>query len=145
MEEELSKFGRAGVEWEAFRPEDCTTSEVVCHVFRKFISISQGWVSKDMWRYSKADEGGSCGDELSGDSWCDEVDRYQLLPLGGGWFGRCRSARLRWCLYDTSKWSKWVGVSLVARRGEVGVGSVDWGVLGVSYVESREVSGYVCW
>ena len=117
MAKELSKFGRAGVEWEAFRPEACTTSEVVCHVFRKFISISQGWVSKDMWWYNKADEGGSCGDELSGDSWCDEVDRYQLLPLGGSWFGRCRSAKLWWCLYDTSNWSKWVGVKLGTRGG----------------------------
>ena len=27
--EELSKFGWAGVEWETFRLEDCTASEVV--------------------------------------------------------------------------------------------------------------------
>ena len=117
MTEELSEFGRAGVEGETFRSEDCTASDVIFQVFRKFVSISRGWVCKDMWRYSKADEGGSCGDELSGDSWGDKVDRYQLLPLGCGWFGRCRGTRLRWCLYDASKWSMWVGVSLGTRGG----------------------------
>jgi hypothetical protein len=38
--EELSKFGWAGVEWESFRPEDCTAREAVFQVFRKLISIS---------------------------------------------------------------------------------------------------------
>ena len=123
--EKLSELRRAGVEWEAFCLESCTAREVILQVFREFIAISRSWYSKDMRRYSNADKGGSCGNELRGDSWCDEVDWYQLLPLGGSWLGRCWSARLRWCLYDASKWSKWVGVNRGARGGEVGVGSVD--------------------
>ena len=80
--EKLSKFGRAGIEWEAFRPEDCTPSEVVFQVFCEFIAIEQSWVSQDMRRYGNADEGGSCGDELRSDSWRDEIDWYQLLLVG---------------------------------------------------------------
>ena len=32
VSEELSKFRWAGVEWEAFCPEDCAAGERVCHV-----------------------------------------------------------------------------------------------------------------
>ena len=38
--EELSKFGWAGVEWESFRPKDCTARETVFQVLRELVSIS---------------------------------------------------------------------------------------------------------
>ena len=69
--EVLSKFGWAGVEWEAFRPEDCAASDVVCHVFHELISISQGWVGRNMRWYSDTIKGSSCRNVLSGDSRCD--------------------------------------------------------------------------
>ena len=100
--EELSELRRAGVEWEAFCPENGTSREVILHVFREFIAISRSWVSQNMRRYSNADKRGSCGNELRGDSWCDEIDWYQLLLLGGSWFGRCWGVRLWWCLNNAS-------------------------------------------
>ena len=100
--EKLSKLSRAGVEREAFCSENGTSREVILHVFREFIAIAQSWVSQDMRRYGNADERGSCGDELRGDSWCDEIDWYQLMLLGGSWFERGWSARLRWCLNNAS-------------------------------------------
>ena len=113
--EKLSELRRAGVEWEAFCPENTTSREVILHVFREFIAIVQRWVSQDMRRYGNADERGSCGDELRGDSWGDEIDWYQFLLLGGSWSGRCWSARLRWCLNNASNWARWVGVNLGTR------------------------------
>ena len=38
--EELSELRRAGVEWEAFCPEDCAARDVVLQVFHEFIAIS---------------------------------------------------------------------------------------------------------
>ena len=76
MTEELSKFRRTGVEWEPFCPENCAAREAVFQVLRKFVSIAQGWVGKDMWRYGDTDEWSSCGDKLGCDSWGDEVDWY---------------------------------------------------------------------
>ena len=40
MTEELSEFGRAGVEWELFCPEDCAAREAVFQVRRELVSIS---------------------------------------------------------------------------------------------------------
>ena len=100
--EKLSKLSRAGVEREGFCPENSTSRKVILHVFREFVAIAQSWVSQDMRRYGNADERGSCGDELRGDSWCDEIDWYQLLLLEGSWFGCCWSARLQWCLNNAS-------------------------------------------
>ena len=102
MAEKLSKLSRAGVKREAFCPENGTSREVILHVFHEFVAIAQGWVSQDMRRYSNADKRGSGGDELRGDSWCDKIDWYQLLLLGGSWFGRCWSTGLRCCLNDAS-------------------------------------------
>ena len=61
MSEKLSKLSRAGVEREAFCPENRTSREVILHVFREFIAIAQSWVSQDMRWYGNADERGSCG------------------------------------------------------------------------------------
>ena len=141
--EELSELRRAGVEWEAFCPEDCTASEVVLQVFREFIAISRSWYSKDMRRYSNADKGGSCGNELRGDSWCDEVEWYQLLPLGGSWFGRCWSARLLWCLNSASNRARCMG-SVWVLGGEGGKGLTEGG-LRVSYVSGRQFIKCGCW
>ena len=100
--EKLSKLSRAGVEREIFCPENGTSGEVILHVFREFVAIAQSWVSQNMRWYGNADERGSCGDELRSDSWRDEIDWYQLLLVGGNWFGRCWSARLWWCLDNAS-------------------------------------------
>ena len=115
--EKLSKLSRARVEREAFCPENGTFREVILHVFHEFIAIAQSWVSQDMRRYGNSDERGSCGDELRSDSWRNEIYWYQLLLLGGSWFGRCWSARLWWCLNNASSEARWVRVSLGARQG----------------------------
>ena len=51
--------------------------------------------------YCNADKRGSSGDELCGDGWCDQIDWYQLL-LVGGWFGGCGSTGLGGSLNDAS-------------------------------------------
>ena len=101
MAEEFCKLSWAGVKREAFCPEDGTARNVILHVFHEFVAIAQCWVSRDMRRYCNADKRGAGWDELRGDSWCDQIDWYQLL-LVSGWFGRCGSTRFGWSLNNAS-------------------------------------------
>ena len=76
--------------------------------------------------YCNADKGGSSGNELCGDSWCDQIDWYQLLLGRGSWFGRCGSTRFWWCLNDASSKVRCAVVIVDTWGGYDGGGSVRW-------------------
>jgi hypothetical protein len=40
MAEKLSKFRWAGIQWESFRPEDCTARKAVFQVFHKLVPVA---------------------------------------------------------------------------------------------------------
>ena len=92
---------------------------MVCHVFRKFISISQGWVGKDMWRHSKADERVIVGVMIVGvmrltATSCCLWEAAGLDDAGVRGFGGA-------CMIHP------IGPIWVLDGGDIGVGSVDRG------------------
>ena len=64
MSEETSKLLWAGVERDAFCPEDCAAADVVGHVFQDLVAISRGWICEIVRRDDHADGGGFCRNEL---------------------------------------------------------------------------------
>ena len=61
VSEEFRELRWAGVEWEAFGPEDRAAGDAVGHVFQEVLSVAGGWAGGVVRWDSYADGGSSSG------------------------------------------------------------------------------------
>ena len=61
VSEEFRELRWAGVEWEAFCPEDRAAGDMVGHVFQELMAVAYGWIGGIVRWDSYADGGSSCG------------------------------------------------------------------------------------